>query len=272
MRIGDSTGQTLRFRWASIFGTGGNEFRLDDSFGTLQPLYTGNLTADNVYTGAVVASSTIDGTTITASIGFAGTWAGNTIPVSRGGTGTGTTFTQNSIVLAGVSGVYTQDLGFIFNQSTKRLLISNASITPQNQLHLHQSGATAIYTQYTNSATGSASTDGLQIGITSTGVAEIRQRENQTITLYVNNSLRTTWATGGEGQLIHDGSIVHTRSSIGTTDSYGIRSENQASATAVSPAQQPALQTQTGHVWDTGALATRVIGFSVGQTYTSGNP
>lgn len=176
------------------------------------------------------------------------------------------------VYYGGAGGLVTGNAKFAFNDSTNRLLIANTGITAQSQLHLHQSGATAIETRFTNSSTGSTANDGFDIGIDSTGIAELRQRENTSIHVYVNNSLRTTWSAGGAGQLAHDGEFIETRNSIKTTDTYGVSAANQASATAGVPVQQPPMFTQMGHVWDTGASATRIIGFNIAQTYTSGNP
>jgi len=56
---------------------------------------------------------------------------------------------------------------------------------PRSRLHLHQIGANFIYTQWTNSSTGAATNnDGLRIGITNTGIAEIRQQEDLNLIFY----------------------------------------------------------------------------------------
>lgn len=113
-----------------------------------------------------------------------------TLPVGTGWTGS-TSFNANCVVFSDSgANTLTYDNGFQWIASTHRGLFSNTSITPQSRLHIHDSGATAIETRYTNSATGSTSTDGLQVGITTTWVAEIRQRENQDIDFYVNNTKR----------------------------------------------------------------------------------
>jgi hypothetical protein len=52
-----------------------------------------------------------------------------TVGVSRGGTGTTTNFTQNSIVFAGASGIYTQDTSFTYNTTTKQLALSGTDTT-----------------------------------------------------------------------------------------------------------------------------------------------
>ncbi len=58
--------------------------------------------------------------------------------------------------------------------------------TPQNLLHLHLVGNTAVFQQFTNGTTGGASTNGLRIGITNNGIAEIRQQENNAMVFYTN--------------------------------------------------------------------------------------
>lgn len=180
--------------------------------------------------------------------------------------------TQNYIYYGGASGLITGDAKFTFNATTNRLLVSNAGITAQSQGHFHQSGATAVDLRFTNSATGSGSGDGSSIGISTTGVLEINQRESNSVTVTIFGTVRTTWSSGGASQLSHIGEFIIARSSLTTTDNYGLRIENQASATLPSPIQQPAMFQQLGHVWDTGASATRVLGFNMAQTFTSGNP
>lgn len=64
----------------------------------------------------------------------------NPLPVTSGGTGTGTTFTAGSVIFAGVSGVYSQDnANFFWDDTNNRLGIGNAApATP-----LHVTGTTA---------------------------------------------------------------------------------------------------------------------------------
>jgi hypothetical protein len=76
-------------------------------------------------TGAGVTSFSINASgDITA-----GTWNGGVIGVTYGGTGTATNFTQNSIVFAGASGVYTEDTSFTYNTTTKQLALSGTDTT-----------------------------------------------------------------------------------------------------------------------------------------------
>jgi hypothetical protein len=60
---------------------------------------------------------------------------------------------------------------------------------PQSLLHLH-SGAVQGFTQFTNTTTGSTSTDGFQIGINATGDAIIRQNENNQVLFQQNGITR----------------------------------------------------------------------------------
>ena len=56
---------------------------------------------------------------------------------------------------------------------------------PQSKIHLY--GNNAIYTQYSNTAAGATSADGLKLGIAGNGIAEIRQQENFSLLFYTNN-------------------------------------------------------------------------------------
>lgn len=69
---------------------------------------TPNLT---ITLGALTGVTSFNGLVITANTGTitTGVWNGTTIAVANGGTGTGTTFTQGSVVFAGASGIYTQN-------------------------------------------------------------------------------------------------------------------------------------------------------------------
>ena len=81
-------------------------------------------------------------------------WTG-TLGVTRGGTGTGTTFTQGSVVFAGASGVYSQNnTAFNWNDTNATLaLTGNANNTTLNITN------TSVTSQAVFSVTGPASTD-----------------------------------------------------------------------------------------------------------------
>ncbi len=97
--------------------------------------------------GGSPSTALVNATSITAG------WTGQ-LATSRGGTGTGTAFTQNSVVFAGASGVYSQDnTNFNYNSGTQIL----------TALNLNGSGTTAS----TSSSTGTIKTAG-GIGISNT--------------------------------------------------------------------------------------------------------
>lgn len=70
--------------------------------------------------------------------------------------------------------------------------------SPQARVHQHIAGATANAYKITNGTTGQTSADGFDIGITTTGVAEIRQRENQQLDIFVNNTNIARYETSGK--------------------------------------------------------------------------
>ena len=61
--------------------------------------------------------------------------------------------------------------------------------TPTIDVHIDKGTSTASYIKFTaGTTTGQSATDGFDIGITSNGTAEIRQRENNEFILYTNNT------------------------------------------------------------------------------------
>ena len=74
--------------------------------------------------------------------------------------------------------------------------MGNSFSAPQSRLHINEmdpvppvNGGTACYAQWTNTATGNATAnDGLRIGLTGAGIAEIRQQENLPLLVYTNNT------------------------------------------------------------------------------------
>lgn len=165
-----------------------------------------------------------------------------------------------------------------FSDTPKMVLMDTGSLGlgitgPASFFHMDAGNATASYTQWTaGTTTGQTSSDGFKIGITSAGVAEIRQQEALAMNVYINGTLRTTWASGGNGDLVHYGTFILTRNAIGSTNTAGVRVENQTSATVGSQIQQPPGISQSGHVWDTGASATRIQDWRLQPKYTAGNP
>jgi hypothetical protein len=81
------------------------------------------------------ATSLLQGVTITAG------WQ-STVGVLRGGTGTGTAFTDGSVVFAGLAGAYAQDNAtFFWDRTNKRLGIGNA--TPTSKLEISAGSTSA---------------------------------------------------------------------------------------------------------------------------------
>ena len=179
MSMGSSSiyGTHLRFKWNYVGASAQGNLRFEDNSGNLKYL-NANIIGENANFSNQLLAGVIQATSLTT------------------GLATVTNLTTNRVVY-NTSGVLTDDLGFEYTGSTNRLLVANASITPQSRLHIHDSGATAIETRYTNSSTGSTSSDGFQVGITTTGVAEIRQRETLDLTFYTNNALRATFDNAG---------------------------------------------------------------------------
>ena len=82
-------------------------------------------------------SQSLSGTSNITAVGTitSGTWSASTIGVTKGGTGTSTQFTAGSVVLAGTSGVYTENNSKLFWDNTNyRLGIGLTN--PDYRLHI----------------------------------------------------------------------------------------------------------------------------------------
>ncbi len=104
--------------------------------------------------------------------------------------------TEGSVIFAGVGGILQQDNANFFYDDTNDYLGLGVT-TPQYPLHVHRAGATLCYMSFTNGTTGSAVGDGFAVGILTTGVAQVRQRENNHMTFFTNNSQRMIITAGG---------------------------------------------------------------------------
>ncbi|MBI2900333.1 MAG: shufflon system plasmid conjugative transfer pilus tip adhesin PilV [Planctomycetes bacterium] len=127
-----------------------------------------------------------------------GTWSINSaLPVSRGGTGTTTTFTQGSVVFAGASGVYTQDnAAFFWDDTSNRLGLGIA--TPSNTLHLH-SASSWTDIQFTSNTTGTGDYQGVKIGTnTAAGDAFFWVYEVQPLSLGTSGTERLVVEADGD--------------------------------------------------------------------------
>lgn len=162
-------------------------------------------TTTTVLHGNALGAPTFGAVSLTADVS-------GVLPVSHGGTGTSTQFTQNSIVFAGASGVYSQDnAAFSWNDSTKVLGVKGT---------LTLSGATSGSSSFIAPATGNTisytlpSTDGANTNVLMTDGA---------------GNLSWTTAGGGGGTGIQSingstasGQTIAAGTGIGVTDSGGI--------------------------------------------------
>ena|GEM_PF-3198178 len=74
--------------------------------------------------------------------------------------------------------------------------------TPQSRLHLDGGTSTATYLKVTNgSTTGTGSNDGFNIGVSSSGAAELRQYENNSLSLFTSNTEYMRMLSTGEIRL-----------------------------------------------------------------------
>lgn len=220
MAMGLSGTNHLQLRWKYTGGSGSGALRFESDDGILRTINA------NLYADTIVAASSISGYIYPTTLG------------------------QNYIAYGSSGGYITGASNFIFNPSTTRLLVSNAGITPQNQLHMHYSTATAVYAQFTNSATGSTSADGFRIGIDSSGAVELRNYEASAINIYTQNILRANIPSGGVTQLNVYGFVRGAYSGIATTSTDGLVAANDASATSGVPVQRSPRLRFYGHVWN----------------------
>lgn len=119
------------------------------------------------------------------------------LDVTQGGTGTSTQFTPGSVVFAGASGVYAQDNSNIFFDNGSKFFGLGTNV-PAVKLHLDGGNATATYNKSTaGTTTGITASDGFDVGITSAGVAELRQREALAMNFLTNNTQVATITSAG---------------------------------------------------------------------------
>lgn len=118
------------------------------------------------------------------------------------------------------------------------------TITPVAKLHLDSGNATASAIKLTaGTTTGVTSTDGINFGITTAGVGEIRQYENQVINIYTNNTLAATFTTGQDLQVVSAGTTATSVATLAATQTL-------TNKTLTSPSiASPTITTE----WDFGA-------------------
>lgn len=126
-----------------------------------------------------------------------------------GGTGAPTWYapTAGSILFAGTSGILAEDNSNLFWDDTNNRL-GIGIITPQNRVHVDNGTATNNFFQMTaGTTTGTNIADGLAFGVTSTGVAQFRQRENNNMSFFTNN---------GQVFLMHANGSIAVQNNTGT--------------------------------------------------------
>lgn len=163
--------------------------------------------------------------TDTASIDFTYNDAGNAISAvvlpagvdhnSLANLATGDVHTQYAL-LAGRSGGQTLIGGTVANNNLTLRSTSNATkgfvlladqggnvgvglTSPASLLHIDGTTGLATALKFTNgTTTGQTATDGFDVGISTTGVAEIRQRENLAMQIFTNNTRVATLSAAGQ--------------------------------------------------------------------------
>ncbi|MBI3258339.1 MAG: hypothetical protein HYZ54_02490, partial [Ignavibacteriae bacterium] len=92
---------------------------------------------------------------------------------------------------------------FYTNNNERMRILNSGEIgigltSPQTTIHQDEGNATATYHKFTaGTTTGQGSGDGFDIGITSSGNAELRQRENLYMAFFTNNNERMRILSGG---------------------------------------------------------------------------
>lgn len=133
---------------------------------------------------------------------FAGTHTGTTVSLgvlspAGGGTGTGTAFTSGSVIFADGSGAYAQDNANFFWDDTNNFLGLGYNV-PASKLHIDAGTATASALKFTaGSTTGQISTSGFDVGISTAGNAELRQRGALPMNFFTNNTQVGTFLSSG---------------------------------------------------------------------------
>lgn len=90
--------------------------------------------------------------------------------------------------------------------------------SPSVKLQADGGNATATYAKFTaGTTTGVTATDGFSVGVSSAGVAELRQYENLDMTIYTNNTLRMT--VNAAGHLVFSGTAPSITANCGTSPS-----------------------------------------------------
>lgn len=226
----DSAGSALRLRWLYLGSGGYGGLRFEDGAGVLKWI-NANTYGENAYLSNQLVASTVSTTTLVAS-----SLTGLAVSTKQ------VTFSQ--------SGALSGDAGFEYDWTTNRLLIASASLTAQSKLHIDSGTGQASDLRFTaGSTTGQTSSDGFQVGITSAGVAELRQRENLDLDIYTNNTRRASFpASGGLWQPASAAGTYWSFRTGGLTSGFGysLRYNDAVDTLGYGAAYRHALQHSTG--------------------------
>lgn len=116
------------------------------------------------------------------------------LPYANGGTNTNTSFTAGSVIYAGASSFAQENSTLFYDATTDALGVGTA--VPTATMHSHMASASDNYVKITNSTTGATATDGFDVGVSSTGVALLRNRENSNMLFYTAGTAVMTLTTG----------------------------------------------------------------------------
>lgn len=178
---------------------GDKSFVIDDGDGKhAEYTYTGSMwlkTGDPDWANVITDWANITGKPTTLS-GFGITDAVDTSTNQNIGGNKTLTGLTTIPTLVGTWGLFSSDLR----------IGQNASSVSDYKANLYSDGSVRSMLKFTNGFTGQVATDGFDVGILADGTAEIRQRENLPLNVYVNNTLALGIAATGEPT----GSIVTT--------------------------------------------------------------
>lgn len=187
---------------AGDFAVNTNQLYVDTSTGNVgigitAPLYkvdvNGGSTASQFHISSGGADSGLYLTTALASQAYmsggasfsGGAWVAKATEATLFGAFNGNTRIYGNTGLS-IGASYTPTERFTIMGNTGNVGIGTT--TPNNKLHISESGATDIRLQITNLTTGFGATDGLHLAVDSVGDAYVIQREAANLKLYTNNT------------------------------------------------------------------------------------
>jgi hypothetical protein len=214
----DGIGAWIGFQWNHT----DDKVYLQDEGGALYDLSVDTLYAnDSIVSSSITSNSLTTGTITAQSSGgiLFESNSGTDVALFGAGGGAGATFYGG----VNITGNLTVDTNVLYVDTSSNRIGINIS-SPTSALHLNSSSASAVNTQYTNSAT----TNGTLVGITSAGVFEINQKENQVMNFYTNNTVGMTINTSQQ-VLITGGTVSAPSLAIGGDTDTGMYRWNATS-------------------------------------------